>query len=145
MALIDLHHVALKTDDLAATVRFYTEILGMRLVDRPGFDFPGAWLQMGETMVHIYAGDAALEKDGSFRRGGAAVDHLAFLARDYDKTKANFVARGVSYRENNIADFGLWQLFVEDPSGVLIELNFPVAGEPGDAKGPGDKVLLRTH
>ena len=59
MPLSDLHHVALKTQDLAASEQFYTEVLGMEKVDRPDFDFPGAWLQMGQTMFHLMAGYAA--------------------------------------------------------------------------------------
>ena len=40
MPILDLHHVALKTRDLSASERFYTESLGMEKVQRPDFDFP---------------------------------------------------------------------------------------------------------
>jgi hypothetical protein len=36
-----LFHVAIKTNDLDATVKFYTDVLGMKLVHRPDFGFPG--------------------------------------------------------------------------------------------------------
>ena len=71
MPLSDLHHVALKTQDLAASEQFYVEVLGMEKVDRPEFDFPGAWLQMGETMFHLMAGYAARGPDGETYRGSA--------------------------------------------------------------------------
>ena len=80
MPLTDLHHVALRTKDLTASEHFYTEVLGMEKVDRPDFDFPGAWLQMGETMFHLMAGYAALGPDGKISRGSGAVDHLAIQA-----------------------------------------------------------------
>ena len=56
MPLLDLHHVAIKSKNLEETVKFYRDVLGMEQVERPEFPFPGAWLQMGETMFHIYGG-----------------------------------------------------------------------------------------
>ena len=65
MPLLDLHHVAIKSKNLEDTVAFYTDVLGMEQVERPDFPFPGAWLQMGETMFHIYGGDAAKTHNGT--------------------------------------------------------------------------------
>ena len=144
MPLTDLHHVALRTKDLTASEHFYTEVLGMEKVDRPDFDFPGAWLQMGETMFHLMAGYAALGPDGEISRGSGAVDHLAIQARGFDEMREKFEFSGVEYKENNIQDFGIWQLFVNDPDGVIIELNFQSAGEPAGSKGPGRATLSKT-
>ena len=62
MQVTGLFHVAIKTNDLDATVKFYTEVLGMKLVHRPDFGFPGAWIAAGDNMpiIHIYAGGPAL-------------------------------------------------------------------------------------
>ncbi len=46
MELLDIQHVAIRTDDLEATNDFYTSVLGMTVADRPDFAFPGSWLQM---------------------------------------------------------------------------------------------------
>lgn len=67
MPLLDLHHVAIKSKNLEETVAFYTDVLGMERVERPDFPFPGAWLQMGETMFHIYGGDAAKTHNGNYK------------------------------------------------------------------------------
>ena len=48
MQVTGLFHVAIKTNDLDATVKFYTEVLGMKLVHRPDFGFPGAWIAAGD-------------------------------------------------------------------------------------------------
>ena len=144
MPLTDLHHVALRTGDLEASEQFYTEVLGMEKVDRPDFDFPGAWLQMGETMFHLMAGYAALGPDGKISHGSGAVDHLAIQARGFDEMREKFESSGVEYKENNIQDFGIWQLFVNDPDGVIIELNFQRADEPAGSKGPGQATLSKT-
>ena len=44
MQITGLFHVAIKTNDLDATVKFYTDVLGMTLAHRPDFGFPGAWI-----------------------------------------------------------------------------------------------------
>ena len=144
MPLTDLHHVALRTRDLTASEQFYIEVLGMEKVDRPDFDFPGAWLQMGETMFHLMAGYAALGPDGKISRGSGAVDHLAIQAQGFDEMREKFEVSGVEYKENDIRDFGIWQLFVNDPDGVIIELNFQRASEPEGSRGPGRATLSKT-
>ena len=144
MPLTDLHHIALKTQDLPASEQFYIEVLGMTKVDRPNFDFPGAWLQMGETMFHLMAGYAALGPQGEISRGSGAVDHLAIKARGFDAMREKFETSGIKYKENNLRGFGIWQLFVKDPDGIIIELNFQCSDEPQGARGPKRATLSKT-
>jgi catechol 2,3-dioxygenase-like lactoylglutathione lyase family enzyme len=136
MPVLDLHHVAIKTLDLEATNRFYIEVLGMKEVARPPFDFPGSWLNIGATMIHVFAGYAALDRDGAFHPGAAAIDHLSLQAQDFEGFKRIFRDRGLKWRELDQPVAKLWQLFVHDPSGILIELNFPIDREPPGATGP---------
>ena len=60
MRTAGLFHVAIKTNDLGATVRFYRDVMGLVEVPRPDFGFPGAWLGCplpgGQAIFHIYAG-----------------------------------------------------------------------------------------
>ncbi len=60
MPICGLYHVAIKTNDLAATVRFYCNVIGLTEAARPDFGYPGAWLACpmpgGDAVVHIYAG-----------------------------------------------------------------------------------------
>lgn len=136
MQLVDIQHVAIKTQDLEATNAFYTEVLGMTLAHRPEFDFPGSWLNIGSTMFHVMAGYAGLDKDGKSPNGGASVDHIALEASGFDSFKQNFETRGIDWRQFDIPDAGLWQLFLHDPNGILIELNFTTAKEPDGSAGP---------
>ncbi len=138
MKLHDIHHVAIKTQDLEATDRFYVDVLGMEKVFRPEFDFPGSWYNIGSTMVHIMAGFAGLDRDGKETNGGASVDHIAVFAQDFDGFKKNYDDAGVEWRQFSIPEVKLWQLFAHDPNGVLIELNFRTDEEPAGAVGPDD-------
>ena len=47
MPINGLLHVAIKTNDLEATIRFYRDVVGLTEVHRPDFGYPGAWLGDG--------------------------------------------------------------------------------------------------
>jgi catechol 2,3-dioxygenase-like lactoylglutathione lyase family enzyme len=74
-SISNLFHVAIKTNDLDATVRFYTEVLGLHKVARPDFGYPGAWLAApgGAAIIHLYAGGPALGAEGRAPYGTAAM------------------------------------------------------------------------
>lgn len=130
-----IDHLSIRTTRLAETRRFYVEVLGMEDGHRPPFAFGGAWLYSnGKAEIHVveidranpgpvvaYLGEKALtEADNS-----GSVDHLAFSATDAPAMKAHFAALGVPYRERLVPALNLTQLFVDDPNGITIELNFP--------------------
>lgn len=132
----ELFHIAIKTADMDATVRFYTEVLGMVVADRPPIGFPGAWLKPAQAgadaVIHVYAGDAAREIDGSVQTGSSAIDHVSVVCQGYADFKARFARFGLAYRENLVPATPLWQLFVYDPNGIQLELTFHAAAEPGE-------------
>ena len=138
MPATDLHHLAIKPHAVDAPVEFYIEIIGAHSVKRPNFNFPGAWLQFGETMIHLYGGDAAKNKGGGHDQGSAAIDHIALSARGFDDMRKTIEERNLNWRQFDIPSFNLWQSFVHDPNGVLVELNFDTTQEPDGSKGPDD-------
>jgi catechol 2,3-dioxygenase-like lactoylglutathione lyase family enzyme len=56
--------------------------------------------------------------------GGGAIDHIAFECADYDQMRAKLQARGLKFTSNDVPMIKLRQLFVNDPNGVTLELNF---------------------
>jgi catechol 2,3-dioxygenase-like lactoylglutathione lyase family enzyme len=138
-----LAHVAIKAADLAATIAFYSKVLGMQQRPRPPFDFPGAWLGMadGEALVHLYAGERARDAGGAVPVGGAAIDHVSFWARGHEAQRARFAAFGLPYRSQPVPANALAQLFVYDPNGVLIELTYRLQDEPDAVVGARGGVL----
>jgi catechol 2,3-dioxygenase-like lactoylglutathione lyase family enzyme len=128
MLISGLLHVAVKTNDLDATTRFYTEVLGLALAPRPDFGFPGAWIAVptpvGEAVIHVYAGGPALGREGRAPEGTGAIDHLALAAYGWDETIERLRRHGLDWRENIVPGTSLWQIFVYDPSGVQLELTY---------------------
>jgi catechol 2,3-dioxygenase-like lactoylglutathione lyase family enzyme len=138
---LTLNHFTIRTTDLEATRRFYADVLGLTVGPRPAFPFPGLWMYRGEhadvanAVVHVihldgsdtvglqaYLGDA---KDGV--KGTGAVDHIAFFADGLAAMLAHFAKNQVKFEERTVPSIGLHQLFLHDPSGVKIELNYPAA------------------
>jgi catechol 2,3-dioxygenase-like lactoylglutathione lyase family enzyme len=116
-----LEHFTIECADLERTRAFYCDILGLTAGFRPQMDFPGYWLYCGGVpIVHLMKREPAdRAKDTTGR-----LDHIAFKSVDPDKTLGGFRERGIPYRENRLMDIGLLQVFVHDPDGLQIELNF---------------------
>lgn len=142
MPIGKLDHFSIRTLDIEASRRFYTEIMGFQPGFRPPFKFPGLWLYNGaqypETtgVVHIigidlndpqglkdYLGDRELDT----LSGTGTVDHMAFAATGLGEMQASLKKHGVAFRERTVPSLNLHQVFFEDPSGVTIELNYPGA------------------
>lgn len=136
MSLITgLLHVAIKTNDLEKTVRFYRDVIGLYEADRPDFGYPGAWLAVptpvGEALIHIYAGGPAMVPETVAPVGTGAIDHVSLTAQGFETFADRFAARGLPWREFVVPGTSLWQLFVFDPSGVQLELTFDARAETG--------------
>jgi catechol 2,3-dioxygenase-like lactoylglutathione lyase family enzyme len=133
MLLTHLFHIAIKTSDLEATKRFYTEVLGMQIAQRPEMDFPGLWIKSampgGDAILHFYAGWAAKDKDGQVPRGTCAIDHVAIAAFGFYELRERLKRFGLSWRESKVPEVPVWQIFVHDPSGVLLEISFDLVAE----------------
>jgi catechol 2,3-dioxygenase-like lactoylglutathione lyase family enzyme len=47
------HHIALSVTDMDRATWFYSEVLGLEKIERPPFDFGGAWYQLGDHTLHL--------------------------------------------------------------------------------------------
>ena len=119
MAVTEMNHFTVLTDDLERTRAFYVGLLGLREGPRPPLGFPGAWLYVGDRPVlHVIAGRALPEE----RRG--VLDHMAFSASDLAGLTTRLEAAGIAYDLRRQPDSNVWQLFLSDPNGARVELDF---------------------
>lgn len=127
MPATGLDHVNIIARDLDASARFYAQILGLQRRDPPG-SLPTSevqWLydSKGGAIIHLTA--ATFRANAGRVPGGptGGLHHVAFACDDYDGTIARLEAAGVPYRSNaTIAN--VRQIFLADPSDVVLELNF---------------------
>ena len=122
IAIESLQHVSLVVTNLAAAKRFYSDVLGLRELRRPAFDFDGAWYQVGDRQLHLIVHPPARTL-----RGTTAIDsrdgHFAMRIGNYDAALAHLRARGVPVKESrqNVTPWA--QIYTTDPDGNVIELN----------------------
>jgi catechol 2,3-dioxygenase-like lactoylglutathione lyase family enzyme len=129
-----LDHYNIWTTRIDATVHFYVDVLGLTIGPRPPFGMPGAWLydSTKSPVVHLVdvnnstAEDraAAGGRDITTLNGSGSIDHVAFESSDFEDMAARLRSAGLAFREDGIPAYNLRQLFVNDPNGILLELNF---------------------
>ncbi len=125
-----LDHVNLQTLRLDETVAFYRDVIGLEVRDPPGLDPKLVqWMHGadGHALVHISTVGSLLADGEGFREGGntGAVHHVALNCWGHDAMVATIEKHGLPYRLNHVTVIDLKQIFVEDPNGVLLELNYP--------------------
>jgi catechol 2,3-dioxygenase-like lactoylglutathione lyase family enzyme len=139
---LTLNHYSIRTTDMTATRDFYERVLQLTVGPRPDFPFPGLWMYRGDhadvanAVVHIIGMDAndpeglkayLGDRDVSTLKGSGALDHVAFFADGLAGMLAHLKEVGVPARERTVPAIGLHQLFLDDPNGVVVELNYPAA------------------
>lgn len=130
--ILDLDHINIATDRLAETRAFYVEVLGLTEQWRPDFSFDGHWLYAGDRpVVHLMTRPTA-----GVGCDAAALSHVAFAIADIDAVKARLDGLGVAYREIGVPDAPIRQLFLNDPNGVTIELNYLGAATARERSAP---------
>ena len=123
---LDHYTIRLRPDDLAATRRFYVEVLGLAEGDRPAFSFPGHWLYCnGRPVVHL-AGTATEDRASSTGR----IDHIAFQATGLQAMLRHLDESGISFEQKPVPGQALHQVFLLDPNGIKIELNYDAGEAP---------------
>jgi catechol 2,3-dioxygenase-like lactoylglutathione lyase family enzyme len=135
MLINSLDHCSIRTTKLQETRDFFVDILGLEDGERPDFPFPGAWLYTDSTAVIHLIGVDPNDSSGLQRyvggeihsdalQGSGAFDHIAFRANDPSVLIDRLKKTDYEYRERQVPNMNLFQIFVEDPNGITIELNY---------------------
>ena len=141
MLINSLDHCSIRTAKLQETRDFFVDILGLEDGERPDFPFPGAWLYTDtRAVIHLIGVDPADPSElqryigGEIRaealQGSGAFDHIAFRANDPSVLIDRLNKTDYTYRERQVPNMNLFQIFVEDPNGITIELNYWGEDEP---------------
>jgi len=63
------------------------------------------------------------------RPDSGVIDHVAFGSRGFEAMKEHLRQKGIAFRVNQVPNSLRWQIFLDDPNNVVIELNFNAANE----------------
>ena len=124
-----LHHVSLAVSNLERSKAFYRDVLALKEIERPAFEFAGAWFAVGDRQLHLIVHD----KPTLRTRGIDSHDvHVALRVTSYRETVSFLEACGYSsdarddtkrLKENKWGKAGFPQVFILDPDRHVIELN----------------------
>lgn len=125
-----LDHVNIQCADVGATARFFTDVLELSARPMaPGVEMDAVtWMfdAGNRPIVHLNRPGVTFAEDSSrpLRPDTGALNHVAFECADHAAMLARLEALGIAYRCREIAAAGLKQVFVDEPNGVRLELNF---------------------
>ena len=121
-----LDHVNIQTTRLTDTVRFFADVLELAASDPPPPLDPALvqWMfdDNGRAIFHLTTPGSIGSYNESADTG--AVHHVALDCSGHDAMVARLDRLGVAHRENHVTAIDLKQIFVRDPNGVLLELNY---------------------
>jgi catechol 2,3-dioxygenase-like lactoylglutathione lyase family enzyme len=133
MPLSHLEHFLIQVEDIAATRAWYERVLGLKAGYTPDFKFPVCWLYLGgRDVLHITEGGANVSdnrkkyvgQQSTATRGTGVIDHVGFRCTGLKDMLAHLSAEGVAFDTRQVDDQGLFQVFLFDPNGIKVELNF---------------------
>ena len=132
MPLNLMEHYLVLTKDIDATRKFYLDVLGLVDGFRPDLGFPGYWLYIAETPV-IHIAEWATYTVHSEKLGipvskpadsTGSFDHVAFNGSNFQEMVDKLTHLSIPYERNDVPGVGLIQLFLDDPNGIKLELNY---------------------
>ncbi len=118
--IVEFDHYAISVKDLQVSMDFYKILLGLSSIERPAFDFNGAWFSIGNGLSLHLIEDVHMKP---IVQSGSRALHFAFLVEDLSKfrecLKANeiIIVKDIKPRPD-----GALQLFIKDPDGYVVEI-----------------------
>jgi catechol 2,3-dioxygenase-like lactoylglutathione lyase family enzyme len=121
MRINRIDHFNIRTRNLDRLCEFYTKVLALEIGDRPPFPSPGVWLYAGgHPILHV----GVAEEGGDAAEDTLPLDHIALETEGLADAVERLNGAGVEYRMVDVPGREMKQIFVRDPDGVALELNF---------------------
>ena len=121
--ILSINHIQLVAEkDLVIQLKdFYSNVVGLTEGFRPAFERFGFWLYIGDKdVLHLITpkeGDERSSQKSSF-------DHIAFKTDNYKDVLKKLASLHIPFEEKSIPGMTAHQIFLRDPAGNRVELNF---------------------
>ncbi len=119
-----LLHTMMRVEDLERSVRFYTEVLGLREERRVVLDRADATLAFLVDEAGHHAIELTYNHDGRSYDLGNQFGHFAFAVPSLDRARDELAGQGVEFSRGpyQVREGGNRIAFIRDPDGIEIEL-----------------------
>jgi catechol 2,3-dioxygenase-like lactoylglutathione lyase family enzyme len=136
MKVLGFNHLSIGAKDLEESARFYQTVLGMELIPTYNFGFKTKYLRCGDLQLHLFELEDHIPVYQHF-----ALDVDDFHAA-YDRAKAIGALdfKAFSNPVNELPD-GCVQMYLRDPAGNLIEIDWPDVTTLDRSRIPEMKLL----
>src|ERR1700710_336563 len=122
-----LDHFNIRTRKLTETVRFYEDGLYLKTGYRPNLTLPvGWWYNKYKPVVQIVD---IWKTDEQQKPDSGVVHHVAFASSGFAGMKQRLKSKNLPFDVREVPGVAVWQIFVTDPNGVMLELNYEMANE----------------
>jgi lactoylglutathione lyase len=125
--LIEMRFIyfGIRVRNLKRSLRFYTKVLGMRVVHK-------GKMAHGGIFVHLKHRGSPQRLELNYYpprnrfhekyKPGSEFDHLGFWSEDVDRTYAQLVSKGAKTAMKPFSDDGQRLTYIKDPDGMWIEI-----------------------
>ncbi len=123
--LLRIHHAAIICSDYPRSRRFYTEVLGLRVIAEHLREARQSWkldLALPDgSQIELFSFPSPPARPS--RPEAQGLRHLAFAVQDVDRCKADLEAQGVVVEDVRVDEYtGRRFVFFADPDGLPLEL-----------------------
>ena len=114
------NHVSVHARNLEDSVRFYVDVFGMERLPTYSFAFPVQYLRLGDLQLHVFERNTE----------APCYHHIGIDVDDFEEAYRRARELGILERESFFDDIhelpdGSVQMYLRDPAGNLIEIDWP--------------------
>ncbi len=132
MKISGINHIniVVTPDKLPDMVIFYEHIIGLKQGMRAVSKRDGAWLYCGDTpIIHV-----SVVQEPPYQGADAIFNHVALTCSGVDACLQTLIHNNITHTIDFRSPPEMTQIFVYDPAGIRIELNF-TGEKPGNLPG----------